>query len=467
MRLAAVPVVFSAALFLGIFLPHAAGSFFLYDDFAILAGAPGLGFRELMTRETGGFFRPVAVLLFGWQSQVFGWNSPAGYAVISLALHTLNAALVALLLGRFGADRAAAIAGFALFFASPWAGEAFFWTSAQFDLLATAAVLGTCLLGSAYLEAAGPRRGMLAAAALACAALALLSKESAVPIPALFLTVVAARPFARPPSRKLAAAVSVLATLVVGYLLLRSRVLPGLEGPYGRFGDLVKASHLLENAMRFGRAFVQLPLPRYPLLPTGAAFVLTVLWTISLGRLLRQNWRRAAALLLGFAVSLTPVVFVGLEPGSTAGGRLLYLPGVFAVCLFVIAWHRSSLAPVAVALILALSLPSLVWQNRLWSAAADLSRAAVERFGAALPSARPIWVLDLPSTFEEGPYVLKAYAFRCFFGERLTVPVRAEAIVLGWRDGGPVALRSMPDPFSDPPQRDELTLSLGVVPAER
>lgn len=464
LRRATIPALLSATLLILILFPTVSGTFFLYDDFAIVGITPGLGLREVFTSGTGGFFRPIAVLLFGVEARLFGWSHPEGYAAVSLILHVLNASLLGLLLHWLGTEREEAAAGFVLFLASPWAGEAIFWKSAQFDLLATTGILGTTLFGLAALETAGVRRALLFAAILACGAIALLSKESVVPLPLFFLLLIATRHSPRTAARTLLIAASALVLVVAGYLILRNDALPGLKGPYGSFGDLILASHPLENGARFVSAFARLPMPREPWLGTASMFLLAFFWVLVLGRALARDARRAALLLLGFATALAPIIFLRLEPGSTAGGRLLYLPGVFAVLLFTLAWRRSPQATAVLVLFVALALPSLFFQRYLWSAAEDLSRKALARFDKALPATSPLWIPDLPARFEEGPYVLKGYAFRYYFGRRLTVPVRADGIILVWRDGQPVAIHSEPDPFSAPAHQGETTLRLGLVP---
>lgn len=451
------------AVLAAVMLPHLTRAFFLYDDFAIVARAPGLGLRQLFSQATEGFFRPLAGYLFGVQGRVFGWSRPEGYAAVSLVLHVLNAALVALAVRAACGRWAAACTGFALFLASPWASEALFWTSAQFDLLATAGVLGTCLLATAALEAGGHQRTLLVAGAVASGVLALLSKESAVVLPAAFVAMTMVRPRSANEHRASLVVALVLGFVVLAFLGARSRLLPGLAGPYGRFTDLVRDSDLVDNGWRFIRCWVQLPLPRQGWLPMVVISVLAVLWVGTLGRGFRHDGRRTAGLALGWIVALAPVGFVTLVPGTTAGGRLLYLAGVFAVMLVVLSWERSRLAPLVFAILLGSSYMSLAWQERLWSAASHLSRTAIERFATVVPARKPIRIVDMPGRFDEGPYVLKAYAFRYFFGERLTVPVRAEALVLGWRGDRPVVLSSALDPFSDPPGGEETVLRLGVV----
>jgi len=131
---AALPVtVFAAAAF-----AHAHRYFFVFDDYCLVGVAGSTGVRTILSTGQIGFYRPLALLLLKAEAALFGWGVPSAYAWTSLLLHFANAALVTAVVRHAlpGRPDLAAWSG-ALFLLSPWAGEAYFWASAQGDLLGT------------------------------------------------------------------------------------------------------------------------------------------------------------------------------------------------------------------------------------------------------------------------------------------------------------------------------------------
>lgn len=428
-------------------------------------------------RGTYGFFRPLGLALFRGEALLFGWDAPWGWALVSGALHLLNALLLAELLRRLGAGTVGAAAGAALFAVSPWASEALFWTSAQPDLLAVAALLTAVLAGLAGEDARGRRRAGLLGIAFLAGALALLSKEMAITLPVLYLLVaLAASPAgARDALRRAAAPTTGFAALSLGYLALRGVVLPDLTGPYGRFTDLVRAGTLLPSVAGQLGAIV---LPPFfagdAFREAGAAGQAIFAALLATAVFLAFRDRRRAALLLALAlvVSFAPVIWSVPPPGSTAGGRVRYLPGLFACALFALGVSRSATETrrargretLAVAAIL-LGLISLATQRRLWGVAASLSRQSIAQVRALAPLTEPIFVTNLPFALAEGPYVLKSYAFRYALGADAVQGVRANAVTYEIRGDALVAVHTEPDPFSDslsapPPDTSALSCSI-------
>jgi hypothetical protein len=97
----------------------------------------------------------------------------------------------------------------------------------------------------------------------------------------------------------------------------------------------------------------------------------------------------------------------------------------------------------------ALGLIALASQQRLWARASSLARQTVEQVGALAPLERPLFITNLPFALAEGPYVLKSYAFRHYYGERLGAKVRSTAVTYAVRGDGLIAVREEPDPFSE------------------
>lgn len=182
------------ALCLGIHL-HGIGGDFLSDDFvhaAWIAEAQGKGElldwlvkRFYLPLESGNYaYRPVVFASYTLDWICYGTNA-TGWHFTNLAIHLLNGMLILLLARRLAARAGLRDAPFAaaatavIFVAIPFAGESTFWPVGRFDLLA-------CFFSLAFLvfllDARGvpwTRRTLMT---LGCLLLALLSKESAMPM---------------------------------------------------------------------------------------------------------------------------------------------------------------------------------------------------------------------------------------------------------------------------------------------
>lgn len=502
--------VVTAALVLlvvcGVYVPHARAYFFLFDDFALVGQAGSTSVHDILTQPLFGFYRPAGFLLTRAEFQAFGGWNPMAFASSALVLHAINAALAGLLAQRLRLSALFALSTAALFLLSPWAGEACFWSSARFDLLATFGVLLALWLGDMAADrdrAQSSRLLCLGGSALA-SALALLSKEAAVVLPLLFVVYAAMKPAAtrRDAWRWRAAAAAFAAAAVGLYLWRRQALLPGLTGAYGSFGTLLAQGNLARNFADYARALVLLPMPGdWSLASVGLALAgkwlfLAISLPVLLISVLRRACRHMAWCATGFVISLIPAAWIGIMPGSTASGRLMYLPGLFFALLlarglhewFAISSSSTSSSPAAVstrvdtrsaAAWLALIVVPIVYfagslhhQQRMWGVSAALARSAMQQFEPLVGSTRPVVIKNLPFWFAEGPFVLKGYAFQQYYAPRQVPPVRAMASVLAFGPGGTRDVRELArveEPGAAPgvPQPDEVTMtfSLPIRPA--
>lgn len=505
--------VVTAALVLlivcGVFVPHARAYFFLFDDFALVGQAGSTSVRDILTQPLFGFYRPAGFLLTRAEFQAFGGWSPMAFAASALVLHAINAALAGLLAQRLRLSTLFALSTASLFLLSPWAGETFFWSSARFDLLATFGVLLALWLGDMATDrdrAQSSRLLCVGGAALA-SALALLSKEAAVVLPLLFIVYAAMKPAAvRRDEWRWRAAAAALAAAAVGlYLWRRQALLPGLTGAYGSFGTLLAQGHLALNFGNYARALVLLPMPgdwslaSVALALAGKWLFLAISLPVLLFSVLRGACRHMAWCAAGFVVSLIPAAWIGIMPGSTASGRLMYLPGLFFALLLARGLHEwfavspsssssSTSSPAVVptrvdarsaAAWLALIVVPIIYfagslhhQQRMWGVSAALARSAMQQFEPLVGSTRPVVIANLPFWFAEGPFVLKGYAFQQYYAPRPVPPVRAMASALAFGPGGTRDVRELArveEPGAAPgvPQPDEVTMtfSLPIRPA--
>jgi len=404
--------------------------FFLFDDFALIELARTHSTRQLLTEPLTGFYRPLPFLLLRAETLLFGWDYPSGYLALNLICHAANATLCAWLASLLLPRRPlVAILTFMLVLASPWATETFLWASGIFDLFAAIGVL-TALIGVRLtLDPAQRVIGVVMAGA--GATFAVFSKENAVILPALAVAIVLIdRPWLalwRPATRFALVACSVPIAL---YLLLRAAVLGMLVGGYGEFGTLWHQAPVLQNILRYARAVVWAPMPG--LYDPLRLIAVALLATFVLRTLIVTRSRLFLGIIAAFLIATLPVCWFAMSADSTAAGRYAYLPGMLAAIALSsgLAMGESLARVIPIVSVMAYAGASLLYQVGVWSASCDLSRsvlAQLEPYRGRTDLALDIQ--NLPYMFVEGPYVLKAYAFRYYGDDREAPlpPIKARA----------------------------------------
>ena len=461
-------------LALGLVLdPLNTGYFFVFDDFRWIGEAT----REMWVKPviSPGFmyFRPLVQVLFEIQQTLYGWELPPDYSNTSLLLHVLNALLLLRLLVGLGLPRLAAAAAAGLFVLAPATLEAPAWVSAQTDLLSTffslLALRAALLAVDDTTGAVVPRHRRRYALWLAAA---LLSKEMAVTVPVSAILCLSLRrrlrhgvaspgPVDRVPIRWLVVRSAVVLT---AYLALRAVVMwragsiDPLVGPQGDFFALLWATNPVANLGSYVVSAFVLPVAQ----PLGAAeMAVRVGWAAGLGVLVALAvWRaRRGAVIAAaaFVVALVPVLWMARPVGSTAFGRFLYSPSIWLAVLLALGlvalgrwqpsrWRRlgAGLAALVAITLAAAGAWSGAYQADLSRRASATARAAIEAVAPYLDTTRPLHVLDLPYRLEEGPYVLKEYAFAEYYGAERVPPLVADRQFLELRDGRLVPTRVVP-----------------------
>jgi len=205
-------------------LPHLAGlrNGFVYDDFRFFVENPGVRSLERpweLVTDVGrasipqdrDIWRPLRTLAFAGEHALFG-NAAAGWHAVSLLVHLLLVrGLIALASRLPEMTRGRALAAGLLFGVHPLTVESVAWISSQGDLLAALFVVLSLVSAS--------RRPIVAAIA---ATLALLGKESALP---LFVVLAAARRGLPEPARPRRAVVAAATALTVVYVAVRQALL--------------------------------------------------------------------------------------------------------------------------------------------------------------------------------------------------------------------------------------------------
>jgi hypothetical protein len=206
---------------------------FTYDDKAVilessfitsLRNLPGLVSQDYFDKTIERSYRPVVTLSYFIEHAL--WQKhPMGYHATNLALHIANALLVYWVLIMFFPGSQVPVFGALVFSLHPVNTEAVNAISFREDLMATFFVLLTVAL---YVQSFRARRrnGLLMALSLPAALLAMLSKESAAPLPVLLLLMeLVLRPSRKARTPSLQAHMPLLLVLHAGilafYLLIR------------------------------------------------------------------------------------------------------------------------------------------------------------------------------------------------------------------------------------------------------
>lgn len=431
---------------------HATQYFFLYDDFALIGEARAHATGAILRESLFGFYRPLLFATAKVESAWFGWHQPAGYLLVSLAWHLLNASLLFTLTRRLGGSTMAAIVAAAVLVISPWAGESYLWFSGRFDLMSTAGVLTAMVATLAVADASTPRaRTIWTATAALATFVAAFSKEPGVITPLLCtLALIVARPHVwrvRGPM----VAIGVSGAVVAMYLVMRQLALPGFGSAYGSVFALFLERDVWTNAVSLIRAFGAFPLPGTT--PGEPLSVLRLMIAVASGIVVLAGALKAAPRLTVFAVialivSLGPVLPFDINTGSSAEGRYLYLPGAFVALAVGLATGATRAHAVVTMALVGISAWSVSHQVQQWQLATATSRQVIEAFRPVLGSgATSVYIPNFPYYLAEGPYVLEDFAFRYYF-EGATVPeVRTRNMLLrmsgdrlvfaGWIDPAP------------------------------
>jgi hypothetical protein len=435
-----VLAVAAAATAILLHVQHAREYFYLFDDFALVGQTRAYGLAQLVSLPIFGFYRPLVFASAHLQAHFFGWAHPAGYAFVSLFIHAANAWLCAALARNLGLGRSGGAAAFTLALLSPWAVEAYYWLSGQFDLYSA---LGVLLSVNAAVWSVRCERGASRWAALALVVLgaivAVASKENGVILPGctLMLGVAALPRVSATHARRVSAALGLQAAAVVIYFFSRTTVLSTLGGAYGDFATLLRDANLLTNVFSYVKTLTLIPFSSrdviQDILVVALARIPTLLVCLPacVIALMHASVRRRAAGVFGsLLLSIAPVMWFGVLPSDTS--RFVYLPGLFYCLLLAAGWsriystrdgrtYRQVATVVAVAVILASCVVSRAYQQKSWVAAARLSEHSIQRMGDALQMAPPeprfrFVLTGVPARMAHGPYVTRDYAFQYYFG---------------------------------------------------
>jgi hypothetical protein len=327
---------------------------FAYDDVAIierdtrvhsLRSLPELLTASYWNDDELGLYRPLVSASYALDWAVSGGRA-GWFHLVNTVWNAIACGVLFLLLACL-APVGAALAGALLFAAHPVHVEAVANVVGRAELMAAVFGLSALLVWARRAPAEPVRRGGLAIAALSFA-LALLSKESAIMLPALILLVDGARGeltsgTARTWLRRNGVAFTLLVSVAVGYLVLRTAVLgdlgpgrldPALEvgTPWQQRLTALQIWPVVLRVLLFPTVLLADYSPRIllPAMPvtTGALLGAVFLFGMLAGGVLaflRGNGRVALAL-LWLPAALLPASSLVIPIGVLVAERALYLP---------------------------------------------------------------------------------------------------------------------------------------------
>ena len=152
---------------------------YVYENVHVMRGLRLEGLRWFLVHPHGGNWHPLTSCSHMLDVQLFGLD-PRGHHAMSLALHALNAVLLALVLARFTGAWWRSVLVAALFALHPLRVESVAWISERKDVLSGLFFLLTLEAYRRWVARPGAARGALVAAALA---LGLMTKPMLVTLP--------------------------------------------------------------------------------------------------------------------------------------------------------------------------------------------------------------------------------------------------------------------------------------------
>ncbi len=445
-------------------------AYFLSDDFAQIGKVYEGDLSVTWGRSHGGFFRPLFILSYFLDAQLWGLNPP-GFHLTNVALHATNAFLVTAFAARLiresartkNETRFVALAAGLIFLLHPSHTEAVAWISGRADLLATCFSLLALLAFEVFTRT---RRITLLLLSFVAFTLALLSKEAAICLPLVMLVfgIYAARknrddvtdeqrvtdkPGAT--TKHVIIAASFFALLAVGYVALRSVLLGTMVGGYGaqqhlNFSQSVIVNQALRSVLRVALpAFVLESatfLESRALAPYLIAFGALVLLCVA-AALIRMETRSKLLplarrhtllwlMLAPFACCLLPFINLRLNVFDTQGERYLYLPSVFfsiALAYVLVQFgSRFKLRLAVFACVLIFYAATLWLANARWASTARLAQSLLSDITRQATRER-IVVLNAPDNLK-GAFLFRnglEDALRIFQNERKITNVQVVA----------------------------------------
>lgn len=424
-RRAAAIWAFVPALAAALVSSGSLGHGFALDDVSLVRDNPSIqsldSLPELFLRpywetpgEAYGLYRPVAVASLAVNRAVAG-AGPGGFHAGNVLLHALAAALAWFVARRVGVHYGTALAAALLFAVHPLRVEPVANIAGRAELLAAVGVLGAWILHLRAVESSGRARAGFALGAAVGYAAALLSKESAILAPIVFL---GTGTFSKKVPVPIFPIFLGYGVALAGALGLRAAALGGLGGPgatvyldnpaafEGTFARVATALFVHAKALFLlvwpARLSSDYSFDAIPVVDSAAdpRFAIGLAVALALVAATVLAWKRSRPVAIGLLVWIVfylPASNLLFATGTVFGERLTYLPafGIFLVAghaLASLGARRPRLAIAVAALVLTplaaravLRVPA--WQDNLTLATTDVRtfpRSAKLQAGAGI-----------------------------------------------------------------------------------
>lgn len=416
---ASVPIyLLVASVAFIVFLPYVRG-YFLGDDWMLYARNSGRALpdqlRLISDASNSSQYRPLFELSLAWLWSLFGFN-PVGHHLVNLALHALNAVLVAALAQRLAQDhRVSLLAGLSFAVLSCHT-EAVVWMTARHEMIVAVLALFSVI---SYIQFRDSGRCIWWVNAFLLYIVTFGFKETALALP-VFLSLYdfiftfpsqKGRPQWRPSISQL---IPLIPPIAVGlaYLLFRLKVGGGYDIPFTILGPLKNPVYylLMETiALPASTHFLsRFPLVTLPVILSLFTACAIGVW-LAKDRIMRDRVVRFGALWMVFA--LAPVILIVAE-------RTTYVSSVgWAIAIAAItslAWDtapQTSFSPkrwltiLVVVVILGANVVTLTHRGYWWDRAANISHDMFSRVKAATLALPPgesgkLWFINIPNHIE-------------------------------------------------------------------
>ncbi|HYF63950.1 MAG TPA: hypothetical protein VD886_14105 [Herpetosiphonaceae bacterium] len=388
-------------------------SFFLSDDFYLIRAVRQNGVFGLWSSRNAPFFRPLIAASLFIDYNLWGLN-PFGYHLLTIFLHATNSFLVYLIAARLygsggmeaGDQRLAALICGGIFLILPSHSESIAWISGRTDVVATVFYLAALLYYLIYKDTARLADGLKSLLAFA---LALLSKEPSITLPALVLGYEAYAAGGRSGKPGLSAAlISAAYAAIAGlYLGMRYLVIGTLIGGYGAKTHLhLDPIFLLTNNLN---SITRVFLPgravwgeaKIDLMFLGLFGMLWIAFAVQ-NHARRGRLGAAAFLSYGALALQLPILNLGVSRWNPVGERLLYMPSVFWIMLVVFLFANTISQQRLVLLacsMLVIYAALYINGNERWRIAGQASRDILSDVGA-LSGRDRLYILNLPTNLD-------------------------------------------------------------------
>jgi hypothetical protein len=396
----------------------------LSDDFTLFARSRAGALAD----PAWEFLRPLPLAIWRFVSEIRFGDQPWMLHAINIGLHGVNACLTSMLAARFGLPRRLALLAGIVFLVNPAAVEAVAWASGIFDVLLTTLILASCVL----LTTATSR--VVASIAIAMLTVAaLMTKETAVVMPAML----AIAAISSPHTTVRRAAVPIAVSAIVLALYFPIRIISGHVAvpPAANMSGYVLKEVLSRPFGTLGLPFHVEFVRSQPWVPFAFALVWPALFAVSAARWRRHRTDATQILACGawILVSVLPLATMLFIADDLQGARYVYLGAAASSILLAVLLraYQPSQQVIFIVPLIALFIVATRAHQSAWSDAARERDRVLAAYRSSAISCAPEGARGLPE------HVRGAYVFRNGFAEaaRMMTPGLSDRSCVAVWDG--------------------------------